>query len=121
MPGVGLPAARPAIQARTMALAETYILKSAALWISIAVMPPVQARPSSLASRATPRRAVRTAQIDAEKAFVQAYNGHIAVDSEHQIIVAVGLSNQAPDAEYFIPRLKRASRLSEETCILNRR
>ena len=40
-------------------------------------------------------------------AFVQAYNGHIAVDSEHPIIVAVGLSNQAPDAEYFIPMLDR--------------
>ena len=40
-------------------------------------------------------------------AFVQAYNGHIAVDSEHQIIVAAGLSNQAPDAEYFIPMLDR--------------
>ncbi|MFO0654661.1 MAG: hypothetical protein U0787_06240 [Polyangia bacterium] len=40
-------------------------------------------------------------------AFVQAYNGHIAVDSEHQIIVAAGLSNQAPDTEYFIPMLDR--------------
>ncbi len=40
-------------------------------------------------------------------AFVQAYNGHIAVDGEHQIIVAAGLSNQAPDAEYFIPMLDR--------------
>ena len=40
-------------------------------------------------------------------AFVQAYNGHLAVDSEHQIIVAAALSNQAPDAEYFIPMLDR--------------
>ena len=40
-------------------------------------------------------------------AFVQAYNGHLAVDGEHQIIVAAALSNQAPDAEYFIPMLDR--------------
>src|SRR6185369_15332718 len=40
-------------------------------------------------------------------AFVQAYNGHLAVDSEHQIIVAAELSSQAPDAEYFIPMLDR--------------
>lgn len=37
--------------------------------------------------------------------YIQGYNGHVAVDQEHQIIVAVGLSNQAPDAEYFIPML----------------
>jgi transposase len=41
-------------------------------------------------------------------AFLQAYNGQIAVDeSPHQIIVAAGLSNQAPDAEYFRPVLER--------------
>ena len=40
-------------------------------------------------------------------AFVQAYNGHIVVDSEHPIIVAAGLSNQAPDTESFIPMLDR--------------
>ena len=34
-------------------------------------------------------------------AFVQAYNGQIAVDEENQIIVAAALSNQGPDAEYF--------------------
>src|SRR5262249_6716164 len=39
--------------------------------------------------------------------FTQGYNGHIAVCGEHQIIVAQGLSNQAPDAEYFIPMVDR--------------
>ena len=38
-------------------------------------------------------------------ALVQGYNGQLAVDSEHQIIVAAELSNQAPDVEYFIPML----------------
>jgi transposase len=40
-------------------------------------------------------------------AFLQAYNGQIAVDEEHQIIVAAALSNQGPDQEYFEPMLER--------------
>jgi transposase len=40
-------------------------------------------------------------------AFLQAYNAQLAVDEEHQIIVAAALSNQAPDAEYFEPMLRR--------------
>lgn len=39
--------------------------------------------------------------------FVQGYNGQLAVDAEHQIIVAPGLSNQAPDVEYLVPMLDR--------------
>lgn len=42
--------------------------------------------------------------------FEQAYNVQIAVDEEHQIIVAAALSNQGPDAEYFIPMLDRIVR-----------
>lgn len=40
-------------------------------------------------------------------AFLQAYNGQIAVDEAHQIIVAAALSNQGPDFEYFEPMLRR--------------
>ena len=40
-------------------------------------------------------------------AFMQAYNCQIAVDEEHQIIVAAALSNQSPDTEYFEPMLRR--------------
>lgn len=40
-------------------------------------------------------------------AFLQGYNAQIAVDEAHQIIVAAALSNQAPDAEYFQPMLRR--------------
>jgi transposase len=39
--------------------------------------------------------------------YVQAYNGQIAVDETHQIIVAAALSNQGTDAEYFEPMLRR--------------
>jgi transposase len=39
--------------------------------------------------------------------FLQAYNAQIAVDEDHQIIVAAAVGNQAPDAEYFAPILER--------------
>lgn len=39
--------------------------------------------------------------------FEQGYNAQAVVDEEHQIIVAVGVSNQSPDAEHFIPMLDR--------------
>jgi transposase len=39
--------------------------------------------------------------------YLQAYNGQIAVDEDHQIIVAAALSNQGPDVEYFEPVLRR--------------
>jgi transposase len=42
--------------------------------------------------------------------FMQAYNAQIAVDEEHQIIVAAALSNQGADTHYFEPLLRRAVR-----------
>ncbi len=41
-------------------------------------------------------------------AALQAYNAQIAVDEGHQIIVAHALSNNAADAHYFAPLLRRA-------------
>ena len=43
-------------------------------------------------------------------AFLQAYNAQLAVDEEHQIIVAAAVSNQGPDNEYFEPMLRRVVR-----------
>ena len=40
--------------------------------------------------------------------YIQGYNGQAVVDSTSQIIVAHGLSNQSPDAEYFVPLLDMA-------------
>lgn len=40
-------------------------------------------------------------------AYIQAYNAQLAVDDEHQIIVAAAVSNQGPDNEYFEPMLRR--------------
>jgi transposase len=40
-------------------------------------------------------------------AYLQGYNCHLAVDSDHQVIVAVGVSNQPPDVEHLEPMLQR--------------
>jgi len=39
--------------------------------------------------------------------YLQGYNCQLAVDSDHQVIVAVGVSNQAPDVEHLEPMLQR--------------
>ena len=39
--------------------------------------------------------------------FLQGYNCQVAVDSDHQVIVAVWGSNQAPDVEHLEPMLQR--------------
>jgi transposase len=39
--------------------------------------------------------------------YIQGYNAQAAVDSKHQVIVAIGVSNQAPDVEHFLPMLER--------------
>jgi len=37
--------------------------------------------------------------------YLQGYNGQLAVDEQHQVIVAQALTNQAPDAEHLEPML----------------
>ena len=39
--------------------------------------------------------------------FLQGYNCQLAVDRDHQVIVAVGVSSQAPDIEHLAPMLER--------------
>ena len=39
--------------------------------------------------------------------YLQGYNCQLAVDSNHQVIVAVGVSNQPPDVEHLEPMLER--------------
>jgi transposase len=40
-------------------------------------------------------------------AYLQGYNCQLAVDRDHQVIVAVGVSNQPPDVEHLEPMLQR--------------
>lgn len=37
--------------------------------------------------------------------YLQVYIGQLAVDSDQQVIVAVGVSNQPPDVEHLKPML----------------
>jgi transposase len=39
--------------------------------------------------------------------YIQGYNCQLAVDSDHQVIVATGVSNQPPDVEHLDPMLQR--------------
>jgi hypothetical protein len=39
--------------------------------------------------------------------LLQGYNGQAAVDGDHQVIVAMGVSNQPPDVEHLVPMLER--------------
>ena len=41
------------------------------------------------------------------RSYLQGYNCQLAVDSDHQVIVAVGVSNQPPDVEHLEPMLQR--------------
>lgn len=43
----------------------------------------------------------------ATKGFIQAYNAQIAVDADHQIIVATDLDNQASDQGHLVPVLEQ--------------
>lgn len=46
--------------------------------------------------------------------FEQAYNGQIAVDSEHHIIVATGLTQKANDVEQLTPMVDEATAITEQ-------
>jgi hypothetical protein len=41
--------------------------------------------------------------------YIQAYNCQLAVDRDHQVIVAMGVSNQPPDFEHLEPLLDRCA------------
>ena len=39
--------------------------------------------------------------------WIQGYNAQAAVDADHQVIAAIGVSNQPSDAVHFVPMLER--------------
>jgi hypothetical protein len=62
----------------------------------------------------TPTKASQRNFTDAERLlmktdghFIQGYNCQLVVDRDHQVIVAVGVSNQPPDFEHLEPMLER--------------
>ncbi len=77
--------------------------------------------PLAMASRNLPTTAVGEPKANAQRNFtdpdshilkggdgwIQGYNCQAAVDGDHQIIVAVGVSNQASGQHHFVPTLER--------------
>ena len=45
--------------------------------------------------------------MQSDGSYLQGYNCQLAVDSDHQVIVALGVSNQPPDVEHLEPMLVR--------------
>jgi transposase len=68
---------------------------------------PAQARPEPKAQRNFTDPESRIMKDGATKAFVQAYNGQIAVDGHAQVIVASVLTPVAVDAGQFVPLLEQ--------------
>ena len=83
--------------------------------------PQNSADPLAMPSRNLPTTAVGEPKAKAQRNFtdpdshilkggdgwIQGYNCQAAVDGDHQIIVAVGVSNQASDQHHFVPMLER--------------
>ena len=46
-------------------------------------------------------------QMQSGGSYLRDYNWRLAVDSGHQVVVAVGVSNQSPDGEHLEPMLRR--------------
>jgi len=49
----------------------------------------------------------QTTSLKCADGWIQGYNAQAAVDGDHQVIVAIGVSNQASDAVHLLPMLKR--------------
>ncbi len=49
--------------------------------------------------------------------MLQGYNCQVVVDGDHQVIVAVGVSNQPPDVEHLEPMLERTIANTCDLCL----
>ncbi len=80
-----------------------------------------EAEPTAMPSRQLPTDAAGKPKASAQRNFtdpgshilkgsegwIQGYNAQAAVDGDHQVIVAIGVSNQASDAVHLLPMLER--------------
>ncbi len=60
--------------------------------------------PTAAASGISP---IPTAIMKSDGNLLQGYNCQAVVDGDHQVIVAMGVSNQSPDPEHLVPMLER--------------
>jgi transposase len=75
---------------------------------SIRVTPDGEPKPDTQRNFTDPESCL----MQGSEGFIQAYNCQIAVDDEHQVIVANGVTNQPPDAGNLLPMVHRI----EESC-----
>lgn len=66
---------------------------------------PAQARPAAKAQRNFTDPESRIMKDGATKAFAQAYNAQVAVDSQAQVIVAAAVTQEANDKQQLVPML----------------
>jgi hypothetical protein len=70
---------------------------------------PEEAKPEPTAQRNFTDPESRIMLDGATKGFVQAYNAHVVVDSEAQVIVAASVSNQSNDVVPFVPLVQQVA------------
>ena len=102
-------------------LARQLAIEKAAAAGQPAPDPQASVDPAAMPSRNLPTNAAGDPKGNAQRNFtdpdshilkggdgwIQGYNCQAAVDGDHQIIVAVGVSNQASDQHHFVPMLER--------------
>jgi len=103
--------AKAALEAEAKAKAEQQRAAQAAKAAQVAHRPVNRRGPKPTPPRETPEDRVQYNFTDpashimknADGAFLQAYNAQAAVDAEHQIIVATGVTAQPADAPHLLP------------------
>jgi len=95
--------------------------KAEAAGLELSTVAAAEADPSAMPQRTLPTDAAGNPKPQAQRNFtdpdshilkgsdgwIQGYNAQAAVDSDHQVIVAIGVSNQPSDAVHLLPMLER--------------
>ena len=97
------------------------IEKAEAAGLELSTIAAAEADPLAMPQRTLPTDAAGTPKPQAQRNFtdpdshilkgadgwIQGYNAQAAVDGDHQVIVAIGVSNQSSDAVHLLPMLER--------------
>ena len=97
------------------------IEKAEAAGLELSTIAAAEADPLAMPQRTLPTDAAGTTKPQAQRNFtdpdshilkgadgwIQGYNAQAAVDGDHQVIVAIGVSNQSSDAVHLLPMLER--------------
>jgi len=95
--------------------------KAAAAGLELSSVAAAKSDPLVMPQRVLPTDAAGNPKLQAQRNFtdpdshilkgadgwIQGYNAQAAVDSDHQVIVAIGVSNQPSDTVHLLPMLER--------------